>query len=54
MDNNNNRGVEAFERLVRGDDTAVVRGGCKKCGGMGHLTYECKNNIKVESKAKPA
>ncbi|KAJ2755038.1 hypothetical protein GGH94_000024 [Coemansia aciculifera] len=55
MDNSSQqRGIDAFERLVRGDDTSVVRGACKKCGGMGHLTYECKNNIKVESKLKPS
>ncbi|KAJ2066816.1 hypothetical protein GGI08_001684 [Coemansia sp. S2] len=55
MDNNSQqRGIDAFERLVRGDDTSVVRGACKKCGGMGHLTYECKNNLKVESKLKPS
>ncbi|KAJ2798784.1 hypothetical protein H4R20_004695, partial [Coemansia guatemalensis] len=44
------RGIEAYERLVRGDNPAGTRGTCKRCGGMGHLTYECKNNLKVESK----
>ncbi|KAJ2743838.1 hypothetical protein GGI20_003451, partial [Coemansia sp. BCRC 34301] len=53
-DDSQQRGVDAFERLVRGDDTVIVRGACKKCGGMGHLTYECKNSIKIESKlSKP-
>lgn len=41
------KGIEAYERLVHGDDHTQMRGACKKCGGMGHLTYECKNNIKV-------
>ncbi|KAJ2610578.1 hypothetical protein H4S08_003550 [Coemansia sp. RSA 1365] len=44
------RGIEAYERLVRGDNSAGTRGTCKRCGGMGHLTYECKNNLKLESK----
>jgi hypothetical protein len=28
------------------------RGGCKKCGMLGHLTFQCRNNIKLES-SKP-
>ncbi|KAJ2765854.1 hypothetical protein IWQ57_004613, partial [Coemansia nantahalensis] len=42
------RGIEAFERLVHGDSAGAARGTCKKCGGLGHLTYECKNSLKVE------
>ncbi|KAJ2403161.1 hypothetical protein GGI23_000179 [Coemansia sp. RSA 2559] len=45
------RGIEAFERLARGSDddgSSATRGACKKCNGMGHLTYECKNTIKVD------
>ncbi|KAJ1816048.1 hypothetical protein LPJ75_002157, partial [Coemansia sp. RSA 2598] len=45
------RGIEAFERLVRGSDAvSAPRGACKKCGSVGHLTYECKNNLKLVSK----
>ncbi|KAJ2549509.1 hypothetical protein EV175_004420 [Coemansia sp. RSA 1933] len=44
------RGIEAFERLARGDDTGTsARGACKKCNGIGHLTYECKNTIKIDA-----
>ena len=24
------------------------RGGCKKCGMLGHLTYQCQNNMETE------
>ncbi|KAJ2707485.1 hypothetical protein FB645_000661 [Coemansia sp. IMI 203386] len=45
------RGIEAFERLVRGSDAvSAPRGACKKCGSVGHLTYECKNNLKLAPK----
>ncbi|KAJ2374025.1 hypothetical protein H4S02_008672, partial [Coemansia sp. RSA 2611] len=42
------RGIEAYERLAHGD-APTARGTCKKCGGLGHLTYECKNNLKLAS-----
>ncbi|KAJ2676361.1 hypothetical protein IWW42_000650 [Coemansia sp. RSA 1085] len=38
------RGIKAYERLAYGKST-VSRGTCKKCGGLGHLTFECKNNL---------
>ncbi|KAJ2851475.1 hypothetical protein IWW36_001114 [Coemansia brasiliensis] len=41
------RGIKAYERLAYGEDGTVSRGTCKKCGGLGHLTFECKNDIKL-------
>ncbi|KAF9936543.1 hypothetical protein BGZ65_002301, partial [Modicella reniformis] len=41
------RGLQAFERLVKSDE-GVRAGSCRKCGGSGHLTYECRNNIKLD------
>ncbi|KAF9970019.1 hypothetical protein BGZ73_007404 [Actinomortierella ambigua] len=44
------RGVQAFERLLKADE-GVKTGTCKKCGGGGHLTFECRNLLKLEDKA---
>ncbi|KAF9303026.1 hypothetical protein BGZ74_004481 [Mortierella antarctica] len=47
------RGLQAFERLIKSDD-GVRAGSCRKCGGGGHLTFECRNLIKLdEPAAKP-
>jgi len=36
----------ALARLTSGSDTGPdTRGSCKKCGGMGHLTFQCRNHI---------
>ncbi|PVU89241.1 hypothetical protein BB559_005176 [Furculomyces boomerangus] len=43
------KGIEAFESLLKGRDEIVKRGACKKCGGIGHLTFECKNMIKLKT-----
>ncbi|KAG8231494.1 hypothetical protein J437_LFUL007671 [Ladona fulva] len=38
---------EIFARLVpQGKET--IRPACKKCGYAGHLTYQCRNFIKVD------
>ncbi|KAG0211503.1 hypothetical protein BGX33_004282 [Mortierella sp. NVP41] len=44
------RGLQAFERLVKSDE-GVRTGSCGKCGGSGHLTYECRNMIKLDTPA---
>ncbi|KAF9133696.1 hypothetical protein BGW39_009176 [Mortierella sp. 14UC] len=44
------RGLQAFERLVKSDE-GVRTGSCGKCGGSGHLTYECRNLIKLDAPA---
>ncbi|KAF9363004.1 hypothetical protein BGX34_005076 [Mortierella sp. NVP85] len=41
------RGLEAFERLAKADE-GVRAGSCRKCGGSGHLTFECRNFIKLD------
>ncbi|KAF8936242.1 hypothetical protein BGZ58_004412 [Dissophora ornata] len=41
------RGLQAFERLVKSDE-GIRAGSCRKCGGSGHLTYECRNLIKLD------
>ncbi|KAG0349263.1 hypothetical protein BG004_000043 [Podila humilis] len=47
------RGLQAFERLIKSDD-GVRAGSCRKCGGGGHLTFECRNTIKLdEPMSKP-
>ncbi|PVU93815.1 hypothetical protein BB561_003018 [Smittium simulii] len=45
----NDKGIEAFEKLLKGRDEVIQRGTCKKCGGIGHLTFECRNMIKIIS-----
>ena len=29
--------------LAKMSNSGEVRGGCKRCGGQGHLTYQCRN-----------
>ncbi|KAF9369451.1 hypothetical protein BGX21_005960 [Mortierella sp. AD011] len=41
------RGLQAFERLVKSDE-GVRTGSCRKCGGSGHLTFECRNFVKLD------
>ncbi|KAG0306325.1 hypothetical protein BGZ98_002619, partial [Dissophora globulifera] len=45
------RGLQAFERLVKSDE-GVRAGSCRKCGGSGHLTFECRNLIKLDGPAQ--
>ncbi|KAG0255796.1 hypothetical protein DFQ27_006068 [Actinomortierella ambigua] len=45
------KGVQAFERLLKTDE-GVKTGTCRKCGGGGHLTFECRNMFKLDDKAK--
>ncbi|KAJ2525322.1 hypothetical protein GGI11_000154 [Coemansia sp. RSA 2049] len=55
-DDHSKRGIEAFERLARGDDSHganSARGACKKCNSVGHLTYECKNTLKLGAPGRP-
>ncbi|KAF9413757.1 hypothetical protein BGZ94_000629 [Podila epigama] len=50
------RGLQAFERLIKSDD-GIKTGSCRKCGGGGHLTFECRNLLKLDetvSKPKPS
>ncbi|XP_041441026.1 protein SREK1IP1 [Xenopus laevis] len=35
-------------RLVRGVNKDNIRAGCKKCGYPGHLTFECRNFLRVD------
>ncbi|KAF9271595.1 hypothetical protein BGZ68_003326 [Mortierella alpina] len=44
------RGLQAFERLVKSDE-GIRAGSCRKCGGSGHLTFECRNLIKLDDPA---
>ncbi|PVU92337.1 hypothetical protein BB560_003200 [Smittium megazygosporum] len=46
------RGIEAFEKLLKGRDELVQKGTCRKCGAIGHLTFECKNFMKLSSSSK--
>lgn len=34
---------------VSSSSSSEVRGGCKKCGSTGHLTFQCRNVIKESS-----
>jgi hypothetical protein len=36
-------GLKALARRSGGDASALNRGACKICGGLGHLTKQCRN-----------
>jgi hypothetical protein len=36
-------GLKALARRQGGADTATNRGACRLCGGLGHLTKQCRN-----------
>jgi len=42
----NFQGLMALARLTGGLN-ATVRGSCRKCNGVGHLTHQCRNTIKA-------
>ncbi|KAJ9071791.1 hypothetical protein DSO57_1033550 [Entomophthora muscae] len=50
---NNKIGIQAFERLQQADGSIPRPGSCKKCGRVGHLTYECLNDIKLPPPPPP-
>ncbi|CAB3986206.1 SREK1IP1-like, partial [Paramuricea clavata] len=35
-------------RLTQKQDNSV-KAGCKKCGYTGHLTFQCRNILKIDS-----
>ncbi|XP_065077265.1 protein SREK1IP1 [Ochlerotatus camptorhynchus] len=37
-----------MEYLSGGGQKNTVRAACKKCGYAGHLTYQCRNNLKID------
>jgi len=46
------RAADVIARLTGQANALSTRGRCRKCGGDGHLTYECMNTIKTKSIAK--
>eukprot|EP00922_Rhytidocystis_sp_ex-Travisia-forbesii_P034623 GHVS01051445.1.p1 GENE.GHVS01051445.1~~GHVS01051445.1.p1 ORF type:complete len:201 (+),score=55.22 GHVS01051445.1:120-722(+) len=49
--NDRAKGLFALARLT-GSSSAVTPGGCKKCGQIGHLSFQCRNLLSVSSKKK--
>eukprot|EP00026_Physarum_polycephalum_P013104 Phypoly_transcript_13474.p1 GENE.Phypoly_transcript_13474~~Phypoly_transcript_13474.p1 ORF type:complete len:127 (+),score=18.84 Phypoly_transcript_13474:41-421(+) len=43
----NFQGLLAMARLTGGSSAANVKGSCRKCGGAGHLTFQCRNYLKA-------
>jgi hypothetical protein len=41
------QGLLSLARLT-GGTTTEVRGSCRKCGGVGHLTFQCRNTIQIK------
>jgi hypothetical protein len=39
------KGLLALARLT-GSASTTVKGQCKKCGGAGHLTFQCRNHLR--------
>lgn len=54
-DDINENSYEQFKSLVRkqGIGHTKLKSTCKKCGGTGHFSYQCRNFIKLPSKSKP-
>jgi len=44
----NFQGLLALARLTGGTSGSSVKGACKRCGGVGHLTFQCRNFVKVQ------
>jgi hypothetical protein len=47
-------GLKALARRSGGDAAALNRGACKICGGLGHLTKQCRNFLDNGSGAAAA
>ena len=45
------QGLLALARIT-GSNANEVRGACKKCGRVGHLTFECRNFLSVKDESK--
>jgi len=45
----NFKGLLALARDTRGSTGTALRGSCTKCGGVGHLTFQCRNHLKANS-----
>ncbi|XP_021279260.1 CAX-interacting protein 4-like [Herrania umbratica] len=45
------QGLLALARITRSDADAT-RGACKKCGRVGHLTFQCKNFVSLKDEEK--
>lgn len=41
------RAEDVIARLSGAVNSLAQRGRCKTCGGDGHLTFECRNNLKL-------
>lgn len=46
--------LKALARRSGGDEAALNRGACKLCGGLGHLTKQCRNFLDKGSGAAAA
>eukprot|EP00922_Rhytidocystis_sp_ex-Travisia-forbesii_P047114 GHVS01070213.1.p1 GENE.GHVS01070213.1~~GHVS01070213.1.p1 ORF type:complete len:205 (+),score=59.32 GHVS01070213.1:413-1027(+) len=47
--NDRAKGLFALARLT-GSSSAITPGGCKKCGQLGHLSFQCRNLLSITSK----
>jgi hypothetical protein len=45
------QGLLALARIT-GSNASEVRGACKKCGRVGHLTFQCRNFLSVKDESK--
>ncbi|WRX35348.1 hypothetical protein QQP08_027835 [Theobroma cacao] len=46
------QGLLTLARITRSDADAT-RGACKKCGRVGHLTFQCKNFVSLKEEKDP-
>eukprot|EP00658_Telonema_sp_P-2_P070184 TRINITY_DN5977_c0_g2_i1.p1 TRINITY_DN5977_c0_g2~~TRINITY_DN5977_c0_g2_i1.p1 ORF type:complete len:166 (-),score=31.48 TRINITY_DN5977_c0_g2_i1:131-628(-) len=48
------KGLLALARLTGGKNEGNEVGTCKKCGGAGHLTFQCRNHLAAQDKPELA
>eukprot|EP00466_Bigelowiella_natans_P006991 jgi/Bigna1/60296/fgenesh1_kg.10_\ len=51
MDAAGKRGIELFAKLT-GASSETRKGHCSKCGGDGHLAFQCRNFLQTKTEEK--
>mmetsp|Transcript_21301 Transcript_21301/g.31709 ORF Transcript_21301/g.31709 Transcript_21301/m.31709 type:complete len:127 (-) Transcript_21301:286-666(-) len=52
MDARERRGVELFAKLTGSGIDTTRKGQCRKCGGDGHLEFQCRNFLQTKTEDK--
>mmetsp|Transcript_26236 Transcript_26236/g.48927 ORF Transcript_26236/g.48927 Transcript_26236/m.48927 type:complete len:106 (-) Transcript_26236:445-762(-) len=52
MNSAEERGVELFAKLTGNARDSTRKGQCSKCGGDGHLAFQCRNFLQIKTEDK--